>query len=114
MGKYKMWDNTGDLGSWNMWWYNYVQDAQARRRDPDGRPTVFMQFGGLGQRRVPHGFSGDCDSTWLQLAAEVNMTKTASNVLFAYWSHDIGGFFGDPSDELMVRWVQYGAVSPIL
>lgn len=41
------------------------------------------------------------------------MTKTASNVLFAYWSHDIGGFKGDPTDEMMVRWVQFGAVSPI-
>ncbi len=48
------------------------------------------------------------------------MTKTASNVLFAYWSHDIGGFrkpkTSDPpanADELMVRWVQFGAVSPM-
>ena len=67
------------------------------------------------------------------------MTPTASNVLFGWWSHDIGGnhnggttsyenhtagkpgpYPGDelPSNktgaEMLLRWIQFGVVSPIL
>ena len=31
----------------------------------------------------------------------------------AYWSHDIGGFWGDPSPELYVRWAQLGFLSAL-
>jgi len=53
------------------------------------------------------------------------MTPMAANVLFGYWSHDIGGFHsgngspgdGDPKNvtgsELLLRWIQFGAVAPI-
>ena len=33
---------------------------------------------------------------------------------FPYWSCDIGGYFGTPSDEVYMRWVQLGAFSPIM
>ena len=31
-----------------------------------------------------------------------------------FWSHDTGGFAGRPSDELFLRWAQFGALSPLL
>jgi alpha-D-xyloside xylohydrolase len=31
----------------------------------------------------------------------------------AYWSHDIGGFWGEPSPELYVRWAQLGFFSAL-
>eukprot|EP00937_MAST-01D_sp_MAST-1D-sp2_P000544 g544.t1 len=68
----------------------------------------------LGQHRAPVGFSGDAATEWATLQAEVNMTKTAANTLYAWWSHDIGGFLGTPTDELMLRWVQFGALSPVM
>ena len=49
----------------------------------------------------------------MTLQAEVNITKTAANIGFAHWSHDIGGFSGNPTDELYVRWTQFGALSPL-
>jgi len=61
----------------------------------------------------------------MTLEFEVQMTPMAANVLFGYWSHDIGGFHngngspgdGDPKNvtgsELLLRWVQFGAVAPI-
>ncbi len=33
---------------------------------------------------------------------------------FAYWSSDIGGYFGTPSDEVYMRWAQFGAFCPIM
>jgi alpha-D-xyloside xylohydrolase len=32
---------------------------------------------------------------------------------FAHWSQDIGGFWGDPSPELYVRWAQCGFLSAL-
>lgn len=33
---------------------------------------------------------------------------------FPFWASDIGGYFGTPSDEVFVRWTQFGAFSPIM
>ena len=73
-----------------------------------------------------HGFSGDTFQHEVALAWQVKTTQTASNVHWGYWSHDIGGFHkgqGAPGDsdptnstgaELLLRWIQFGAVAPIL
>lgn len=65
--------------------------------------------------RYPHGFSGDtfqhevelyhqvswvraCVSVWrppYHCRDQVKTTQTAANVLWGYWSHDIGGFHKD-------------------
>jgi hypothetical protein len=50
------------------------------------------------------GFSGDTQSTWDTLALQVAMTPTAANVLFGYWSHDIGGEQGRKG----LRWMERG------
>jgi hypothetical protein len=79
------------------------------------RGLLFARYGGLGSHRYPVGFSGDTYSQWGVLAYEVGFTSRAGNVLYPYWSHDIGGFLGDRlPTELYVRWVQFGALSPIL
>jgi hypothetical protein len=57
---------------------------------------VLSRYGGLGTHRYGVGFSGDAPQSWLTLQFEIEMTPTASNVLFGYWSHDIGGFHNGP------------------
>jgi len=73
-------------------WSNYVYSES--RRVTGARPLVLSRYGGLGNQRYGIGFSGDTQSTWDTLALQVAMSPTASNVLFGYWSHDIGGEFG--------------------
>ena len=111
-------EGTALPGLTNTFWLNHVfyrdmeaGHAQGRR----GRPLVFHRWGGLGGHRYPIGFSGDTVSTWDSLAFQPRFTATASNVGFGYWSHDIGGHVpGDVSPELFTRWVQWGALSPVL
>lgn len=76
---------------------------------------LFHRWGGLGNHRYQIGFSGDTISVWDSLAFQPWFTATAANVGYAYWSHDIGGHMpGAVEPELYTRWIQFGALSPIL
>ncbi|MBB5714107.1 glycoside hydrolase family 31 protein [Sphingomonas aerophila] len=106
----------------NTWWLNYVFFTQMQRTSAD-RGLIYHRWGGLGNHRYQIGFSGDSVISWPSLAYQPYFTATASNVLYGYWSHDIGGhFFAESTPEsdrhidpeLYVRWMQFGAYSPIL
>jgi len=100
----------------NIWWLNYVFFSNMELHG-DTRPLLYHRWGGLGNHRYQIGFSGDTYITWASLAYQPYFNATSSNVLYGYWSHDIGGHYGplanlDP--ELYARWVQFGALNPIL
>jgi alpha-glucosidase (family GH31 glycosyl hydrolase) len=79
------------------------------------RPLTFSRYAGLGSHRYPIGFSGDTVVSWASLQFQPELTATAANVGYGWWSHDIGGhMFGVKDDELATRWVQLGVFSPIL
>ncbi|MCG6955889.1 MAG: glycoside hydrolase family 31 protein [Gemmatimonadetes bacterium] len=95
-------------------WLNHVF-FNDKRLEGKERPIIFHRFGGLGSQRYQVGFSGDAASTWEMLAFEPEFTATAANVLYGFWSHDIGGHLPGPvSPELYTRWIQFGALSPVL
>ena len=95
------------------WWLNYVHFTDQERQGK--RPLLFHRWGGLGNHRYEIGFSGDTVSVWDSLAFQPYFTATAANVGYAYWSHDIGGHMPGPIEpELFLRWIQFGAFSPIL
>ncbi len=95
-------------------WLNHVFFTDMER-EGKARPIIFHRYGGLGSQRYQVGFSGDAASTWEMLAFEPQFTSTAANVLYGYWSHDIGGHMPGPvSPELYTRWIQFGALSPVL
>ncbi len=99
----------------NTWWLNYTFFTHMEKSA--NRPMIFHRWGGLGNHRYPIGFSGDAHTNWETLDFETYFTATAANVGYGYWSHDIGGHIsnGKPTDgELYLRWIQFGAFSPIL
>ena len=95
-------------------WLNYTHYRDQAERQPNIRPLVFTRYGGLGSGRHPVGFSGDTTSNWSTLAYQPGFTARSANALFGHWSHDIGGHFSLPEPEVYVRWLQFGAYSPIL
>ncbi len=65
--------------------------------------------------QYPGIWTGDINSTWegfqetMRRAAAMNTSETA-----AYWTADTGGYNrGNPSDELYVRWLQFGVFMPV-
>jgi len=100
-----------------LFWLNHLhwRDWEENPERAHERPLVFSRWGGLGNHRYQIGFSGDTHSTWASLAFQPYFTATAGNVGYGWWSHDIGGHQpGQVDPELYLRWIQWGALSPIL
>jgi len=98
-----------------LWWLNHLHYYDLARGGRSKRPVIFSRWGGAGNQRYPIGFSGDTVVSWKSLAYQPFFTASAANVAYGWWSHDIGGHMGGMEDkELYTRWVQFGAVSPIL
>ncbi len=95
-----------------LWMLNHLHILDIAR---DGkRPMFFSRYSGAGSQRYPVGFSGDTFVSWDSLRFQPYFTATASNIGYPWWSHDIGGhMFGYRDDELTVRWMQLGVLSPI-
>ncbi len=96
-----------------LFWLNHLHFYD-QGKTTEKRPFIFSRWPGLGGQRYPIGFSGDTVVDWSTLAFQPEMTATASNVAYGWWSHDIGGHCEGVEDpELYMRWVQYGVFSPI-
>jgi len=102
----------------NVFWCNYIWFTDMERNG-DKRPLLYHRWGGLGNHRYQIGFSGDSFITWESLKFLPYFNSTASNVLYGYWSHDIGGHqskqWGTPVEpQLYTRAMQMGQYLPIL
>lgn len=98
----------------NTWWINYAFFSYMENNS-NKRPMLYHRWGGLGNHRYQIGFSGDAVVSWKSLDYQPYFNATASNVLYGYWSHDLGGHIGNHIDpEMYVRWMQFGALSPIM
>ena len=95
-----------------LWILNHLHILDIMRNGK--RPMFFSRYAGMGSHRYPVGFSGDTITTWDSLNFQPYFTANASNVGYCWWSHDIGGHMqGYRDDELQIRWLQLGVLSPI-
>ena len=87
-----------------------VFDATHARAE---RVVAWSRSAAPGVQRYPGHWSGDPECTFIDLANTLRGGLAASMSGLAYWSHDMGGFWGDPSPELFVRWSQCGFFSAL-
>jgi alpha-glucosidase (family GH31 glycosyl hydrolase) len=94
-------------------WSNYVFISHMARTTPTMRPMILSRNGATpGSQRFPFHHSGDTQTGWGILKSQVFFTIRGANMLNAYWSSDIGGFWSGMTEELYARWFQFGALSP--
>lgn len=85
-----------------------VYDTVKRVR---GEGLVWARSGGAGMQRYPVCWSGDPRSCWEGMAGVLRAGLSLGVSGVPFWSHDMGGFYGEVSDEVYVRWCQFGLFS---
>jgi alpha-glucosidase len=84
-----------------------------QRLRPDERPFVMTRASFAGGQRYAVTWTGDNSSTWDHLKLSVQQLLNLGLSGFSYSAADIGGFTGGPSPELLTRWFQIGAFTPV-
>jgi len=92
--------------------YNRALIALLDDASVDG--MIWARSGSLGIEQAPALWAGDQYATWPQLRSLVPAGLSTSISGMPFWGHDIGGYLGTPSPELYIRWLQFGAFSPLM
>jgi alpha-glucosidase len=79
---------------------------------PEKRPFVITRAGYAGVQRHAMVWTGDNHSMWSHLEASVPMCLNLGLSGVAFTGPDVGGFQGDCTPELLVRWLQAGVAFP--
>ncbi|HMO49643.1 MAG TPA: glycoside hydrolase family 31 protein [Kiritimatiellia bacterium] len=59
-------------------------------------------------------WAGDQDAAWSRLKMVIRGGLSAALSGYFWWTHDIGAYTGTPTKELYIRWLQFGAFSPLM
>jgi len=81
---------------------------------PDQRVFLLSRAGYAGIQRYAFLWSGDNSARWSHLRMNVTMAASMGLSGAPYFGADIGGYVGNPSGELMARWIQAGTFVPFM
>jgi alpha-glucosidase/alpha-D-xyloside xylohydrolase len=113
------WPDEGDwfdipsrLARYRMYYQGPLNDR------PNVRPWNLQRNGYCGTSQYAGWYwSGDIESSWKTLKAQVKVGQNASLSISPYWGTDIGGFYPARSKEytgeLYLRWFQFAAFCPL-
>lgn len=82
------------------------------RHRPNERPFVVTRAGYAGIQRQAIVWTGDTSSHWDHLRDAVPMLLNLSLSGVPFCGGDVGGFLGNVSPELFLRWLQFAAFTP--
>ncbi|THV06625.1 alpha-glucosidase [Dendrothele bispora CBS 962.96] len=95
-----------------MLFHNLTSLAVLRRTSPPQRPFVLTRSFYAGSQRFGAMWTGDNLGTWDHMAVGIKMVLANSIAGMTFAGSDVGGFFGNPEPEMLVRWYQVGIFSP--
>ena len=76
-----------------------------------GEAALFARSTYASGQRFPIHWGGDCQSTLESMAESLRGGLSLSLCGFGFWSHDIGGFEGQPPVHVYKRWLAFGLLS---
>ena len=83
-----------------------------RKKGEVRRPFILTRSYYAGAQRISATWTGDNQATWEHLAASIPMILTSGISGYPFAGADVGGFFQNPSKELLTRWYQTGIWYP--
>ncbi|KAJ7736818.1 glycoside hydrolase family 31 protein [Mycena metata] len=93
---------------------NLTSQAVRERTDPPTRPFVLTRSFFAGSQRFGAMWTGDNLGTWEHMAVGIQMVLANGIAGLSFAGSDVGGFFGNPEPEMLVRWYQVGIFNPFL
>lgn len=100
----------------NLYGYNMTR-AAAEAFDElasDNRILMFSRSSYIGMHRYGGIWQGDNKSWWSHLLMNIQMMPSLNMVGFIYTGADLGGFGSDTSEDLLLRWLQFGVFTPLM
>ncbi|KAL9128057.1 MAG: hypothetical protein Q9217_003196, partial [Psora testacea] len=94
--------------------HNASYEALRARDNPPKRPFVLTRSYYSGSQRLSAMWTGDNQASWPHLAASIPMLLSMNIAGYPFAGADIGGFFHNPTKELLTRWYQAGAFYPFM
>jgi alpha-D-xyloside xylohydrolase len=90
--------------------YNQTVFSLLERHSP-GNAVVFARSATAGGQTMPVHWGGDNTSSFESMAESLRGGLSLGLCGFGFWSHDIGGFEGQPDPAVFKRWVPFGLLS---
>ncbi|XP_062503000.1 neutral alpha-glucosidase AB-like isoform X2 [Corticium candelabrum] len=109
---YNDWEHRDVHNIYGMFQQQASSEGLVHRSDDKERPFVLSRAFFAGSQRFGAVWTGDNKAEWSHLAASMPMLMSISLAGLPFVGADVGGFFQNPSDELLKRWYQAGAYQP--
>lgn len=81
---------------------------------PERRPWIVSRSGWVGNARYAWNWTADIASTWEGLATTLRSLLNMGLAGLPFTGSDIGGFSGNPTPELYLRWLQMACFSAFM
>ena len=97
--------------------YGYLMTRSAGEqleKSMDKRYLLFSRSSYIGAHRYGGIWTGDNTSSWDNLRMAVHQMPSLNMCGFLYVGSDIGGFCGNCSRELLLRWLAFGVFTPLM
>ena len=100
----------------NLYGYNMTR-AAAEAFDkiaPDKQILMFSRASYIGMHRYAGIWTGDNMSWWSHLLLSIQQLPGLNMCGFLYSGSDMGGFGGDVTEDLLIRWLSFAIFTPLL
>lgn len=100
----------------NLYGYNMTRAAgeALARIDPDKRFLLFSRSSYIGMHRYGGIWTGDNCSWWSHILLNLRMMASLNMCGFLYTGADLGGFGGNATCDLLLRWMALGVFTPLM
>ncbi len=100
----------------NLYGYNMTRAAGEafEALEPHKRILMFSRASYIGMHRYGGIWTGDNMSWWSHLLLNIKMMPSLNMCGILYAGADIGGFGGNTTEDLVLRWLQFGCFTPLM
>jgi alpha-D-xyloside xylohydrolase len=95
----------------NLYPLRYNKTVADLTREVNGENIIWARSAWAGSQRYPIHWGGDAGKMDAGMAATLRGGLSLGLSGFTFWSHDIGGFFGDKAEDVYRRWVPFGMLT---